>query len=70
MASSVRYQLLGQASTDPDIESEEDETAPLQQSSAMGKRLGTFRAVLVVALCAIGSFLFAYVSVIESEIVI
>jgi MFS family permease len=31
-----------------------------QLTAAMGKRLGTFRAVYLVALCSMGSFLFAY----------
>ena len=67
MASSAGYRLLDQASTDLDIEPEENETASLQQTSAMGKQLGTFRAAYVVALCAIGSFLFAYVSLLRGE---
>lgn len=33
-----------------------------QQAKTMGKQLGTIRAWYVVALCSIGSFLFAYVS--------
>jgi MFS family permease len=31
-----------------------------QPTAAMGKRLGTFRATYLVALCSMGSFLFAY----------
>jgi MFS family permease len=31
-----------------------------QSTAAMGKRLGTFRAIYLVALCSMGSFLFAY----------
>jgi MFS family permease len=36
-----------------------DASAP-QSTAAMGKRLGTFRAIYLVALCSMGSFLFAY----------
>jgi hypothetical protein len=61
MASSATYHLLGQSPTDPDTEPEEDESAPTQQASEMGQRLGTLRAIYVVAVCTIGSFLFAYV---------
>ncbi|KIW99125.1 uncharacterized protein Z519_00788 [Cladophialophora bantiana CBS 173.52] len=53
-SSSAGYQLLQQGDT-PD-------TAPAatEQEITMGKSRGTFRACYVVALCCIGSFLFAY----------
>ena len=60
-SSSTAYHLLGQSSTDPDTELDHDEPSPDPSTINMGKRLGTFRAVYVVALCSIGSFLFAYV---------
>lgn len=53
-SSSTGYQLLHQG------ESSEATPAPTEQETIMGKRLGTFRACYVVALCSIGSFLFAY----------
>jgi MFS family permease len=37
-----------------------DSSEDRQLTAAMGKRLGTFRAVYLVALCSMGSFLFAY----------
>ncbi|KIW29925.1 uncharacterized protein PV07_05710 [Cladophialophora immunda] len=53
-SSSAGYQLLQQGDT--------PETAPAatEEEINMGKSLGTFRACYVVALCCIGSFLFAY----------
>ncbi|RMZ83277.1 hypothetical protein DV738_g1397, partial [Chaetothyriales sp. CBS 135597] len=59
--SSAGYRLLDGAPPDAD----EDEGAgldviPLGHASVGGKRLGLFRAIYVVALCATGSFLFAY----------
>jgi len=48
---STGYQLVDQ----PPSEVPED-------AIMMGKKLGTFRAVYLVALCSMGSFLFAYVS--------
>lgn len=60
-SSSAAYHLLVQSSTDPDTELDHDEASPDPEVTKMGKRLGTFRAVYVVALCSIGSFLFAYV---------
>jgi sugar porter (SP) family MFS transporter len=53
-ASSAGYRLLDQQS------SEADQPSGGYLRSTMGKRLGTFRAIYVVAVCAIGSFLFAY----------
>jgi hypothetical protein len=61
MSSSVAYHLVGQSSTDPDPDFDDDETSSNAETVAMTQRLGTFRAVYVVALCSIGSFLFAYV---------
>src|ERR1700722_9299342 len=37
-----------------------DSSEDPQLTSEMGKRLGTFRAIYLVALCSMGSFLFAY----------
>ena len=59
--SSAAYHLLGQSSTDPETELDDHEAEPDATEIKMGQRLGTFRAVYVVALCCIGSFLFAYV---------
>lgn len=57
MASSAGYRLL----YEPPASSATDQESDIPPStSKMGKRLGTFRAVYVVALCAIGSFLFAF----------
>jgi MFS family permease len=52
--SSAGYRLLdqGESSDAPAISTKEE--------IKMGKALGTFRACYVVALCCIGSFLFAY----------
>ncbi|EXJ91290.1 hypothetical protein A1O1_04400 [Capronia coronata CBS 617.96] len=54
MVSSAGYRPVRQGET-----SEESPT-PTEQEAVMGKRLGLFRAYYVVALCSIGSFLFAY----------
>ncbi|KAK4944930.1 hypothetical protein LTR10_015849 [Elasticomyces elasticus] len=54
MSSSAGYHLLQQGDTSDSTPS------PTAHETAMGKRLGTFRACYVVALCCIGSFLFAY----------
>lgn len=62
MSSSAAYHLLGESSTDPvDTDLDEDELSLRADVVNMSQRLGTFRAVYVVALCSIGSFLFAYV---------
>ena len=58
MASSTGYHLVGEAFVGS--EHQPEEVSSFEQRSAMGKQLGTFRAIYVVALCAIGSFLFAY----------
>ena len=60
-SSSVAYHLLGQSSTDPDIEPDPPQASLDPIVIKMGKQLGTFRAVYLVAICSIGSFLFAYV---------
>jgi hypothetical protein len=65
MSSSVAYHLVGQSSTDPDPDFDDDDTVSNAETVAMTQRLGTFRAVYVVALCSIGSFLFAYVRQLE-----
>jgi MFS family permease len=53
-SSSGGYHLLDQG------ESSSSPTQATEQEIKMGKTLGTFRACYVVALCCIGSFLFAY----------
>ncbi len=53
-SSSTGYQLVQQS------EHFEPSSASSEQEIEMGKALGTFRACYVVALCCIGSFLFAY----------
>ena len=60
-SSSATYHLLGQSSTDLDTEVDEGQVERDATTVKMSQRLGTFRAVYVVALCCIGSFLFAYV---------
>ena len=62
MSSSASYHLVGESSTDPDLTIDHQDNDSLQPRSEMGYRLGVFRACYVVALCSIGSFLFAYVS--------
>lgn len=61
MSTSVGYQLLEQS---PDSAGPSSDQIRIfnRDNPNMGKALGTFRAVYVVALCSIGSFLFAYVS--------
>ncbi|KAK5202492.1 hypothetical protein LTR72_011785 [Exophiala xenobiotica] len=54
MSSSAGYRLLQQG------ESSESSLPQSEEDIIMGKRLGVFRASYVVALCCIGSFLFAY----------
>ncbi|KAK5452840.1 hypothetical protein LTS15_006988 [Exophiala xenobiotica] len=54
MSSSAGYRLLQQG------ESSESSPPQSEEHIIMGKRLGVFRASYVVALCCIGSFLFAY----------
>lgn len=62
MSSSASYHLVGESSTDPDLTNDDQDSDSLKPRSEMGYRLGVFRACYVVALCSIGSFLFAYVS--------
>lgn len=61
MSSSTAYHLVGESSNHTDLETDEDDASPVQRGTDMGYRLGVFRACYVVALCSIGSFLFAYV---------
>lgn len=58
MSSSTGYHLVGEPS---DRNDGDDDSNSIQLQTAMGYRLGVFRACYVVALCSIGSFLFAYV---------
>lgn len=61
MSTSTAYHLVGQSSSDPDPDLDHDEVEQDPTAAKIGKRLGAFRAVYLVALCCIGSFLFAYV---------
>ena len=66
MSNATSYHLLGESSTSPDIDDDNDDNDEVDSpllitSTKMGKRLGTFRVFYLVALCCIGSFLFAYV---------
>ena len=66
-SSSAVYHRLDRASSSPtsslqgyDSEDEAEEASLDTDLGNMSNRLGTFRAIYVVSLCSIGSFLFAY----------
>lgn len=57
-SSAAGYHLLDASTNSQHLDEASQQRLP--PASKMAKRLGTFRAVYVVSLCAIGSFLFAF----------